>query len=90
MPKEFKENRVKVHEVKEGNVVIEVYKKVNEFTSTVYFDYRTNREFVVGESDMKRGPFCQQRDGWDNAIALAKVMGWISEQHRNIRRGNHI
>lgn len=87
MPVEFKENRVKVHEIREGSVLIEIYKKVNTATSKVYFDYRTDREFIVGEGETRKGPFCQQRDGWDNIIATARVMRWISDQHRKIREG---
>ena len=82
---EFKENRVKVHEIKEGNVVLEIYKKVNTINNKVYFDYRTNREFVVFDNERKRTPNCQQRDLRDNIIALVKAMNWISQQHKVIK-----
>jgi len=81
----FKDNRVKVHEVVSGSVILEIYKKVDARTNKVYFDYRTAREFNVGGDELGRGPYCQQRDLRDNIIALVNVMEWISMQHRNIR-----
>jgi len=81
----FKDNRVKVHEVVSGSVVLEIYKKVDARTNKVYFDYRTAREFNVSGDEVGRGPYCQQRDMRDNIIALANAMEWISIQHRKIR-----
>ena len=80
-----KDNRVKVHEIVEGSVVLEIYKKEDSRNGKTYFDYRTAREFFVGDDEMGRGPYCQQRDMRENIIALVRAMEWISIQHRNIR-----
>jgi len=85
MAEAFKDNRVKVHEVVSGSVILEIYKKVDARTNKTYFDYRTSREFNISGDDVGRGPYCQQRDMRDNIIALANAMEWISIQHRNIR-----
>jgi len=85
---DFKENRVKVYEIREGNVVLEVYKKINPINNKVYFDYRTSREFFIADNESKKTPYCQQRDPRDNIIALCKMMEWISDQHKKIKTEN--
>ena len=84
---DFKENRVKVHEIVVGSVVIELYKKVNPINGKVYFDYSTGREFFLA-GERKIGRFCQQRDLRDDVVALMEAMEWISSQHRNLRNSD--
>ncbi|MDC1299905.1 hypothetical protein N8Z24_00200 [bacterium] len=81
------ENRTVVHEVKVGNVVLEITKKVDGRSGRVYFDYRTVREFVKNNEDT-RGPYCQQRDLRDNIVACVKCMEWISQEHKAIKKLN--
>ena len=78
------DNREVVHEIKIGNVVLEITKKVDNRSGRVYFDYRTVREFTKGNDDV-RGPYCQQRDLRDNIIACVKCMEWISQKHKELR-----
>ena len=81
----IKNDREKVHEIKEGNVILEIYKKVDERSGKVFFDFKTAREFTTESGETVRGQFCQQRDLRNLIIASARAMEWISEQHRSMR-----
>jgi hypothetical protein len=80
-----KDGREKIHEIQSGSVVLEFFIKRDTVNDKVYYDYRTARVFPVGDGEMGRGPFCQQRDMRDNIRALVDGMEWVSDQHRNIR-----
>jgi len=80
-----KDGREKVHEIQEGNVILEFFIKRDPGTEKVFFDYRTVRVFPISKDEMGKGPFCQQRDMRDNIVALCKGMEWVSDQHRDIR-----
>lgn len=80
-----KDGREKIHEVKEGSVILEFFLKRDPNSSKVFFDYRTVREFPINAEELGRGPFCQQRDMRDNIIALCRGMEWVSDQHRSLR-----
>lgn len=85
---ESSENRKIVHEIKVGNVVLEITKKVDGRSGRTYFDYRTVREFFKNNEDV-RGPYCQQRDLRDNIIACVKCMEWISQEHKALRKSSN-
>jgi len=81
----IKNDREKVHEIKEENVVLEIYKKIDERSGKIFFDYKTVREFKTESGEIIRGQFCQQRDLRNLIIAAVHAMEWISDQHRSIR-----
>lgn len=85
MDNAHKDSRERVHEIKVGSVVLEIYKKEDSRNGKTYFDYRTAREFFVGDDEVGRGPYCQQRDMRDNIMAVVKAMEWVADQHRSMR-----
>lgn len=85
-PVNSKDTRNKVHEIREGNVVIEIYEKIEPKSNKVFFDFKVCRAFVVNaEGDESRGPFCQQRDLRELVIAAVRTQIWVSDQHRDMR-----
>lgn len=83
MTENLKDNgREIVHELRHGNVVIEVYEKINPKTGNVYYDYKNYREFFTGDDQVGRGPYLQQRDIRDHVTVLMELMRYISDCHR--------
>ena len=78
----MQDGRDKIHEIREGSVILEFFLKKDANSQKVYYDYRTVRTFPINANEYGRGPFCQQRDMRDNIVALCKGMEWVSDQHR--------
>ena len=85
-----KDGREKVHEIQEGNVVLEFFLKRDPNSDKVFYDYRTVRDFMVSPNERGRGPYCQQRDMRDNIVAICRGMEWVSDQHRYIRESGNL
>lgn len=80
-----RDGRDKIHEIREGSVILEFFLVKDANSRKVYYDYRTVRTFPINANEYGRGPYCQQRDMRDNIIALCKGMEWVSDQHRSYR-----
>jgi len=76
-------------EIRCGNVVFEIFEKIDPKTNKVFFDFKVCRAFVVNaEGDESRGPFCQQRDLRDLIKAAVDTMTWVSDAHRDMRNNS--
>lgn len=81
-----KSGREKVREFQRGSIFAEVYEKVDSNSGKTYFDVKIVREFIV-EGERRRGPYVQQRDLRDVVVVTILAMEFISDRHREIRRG---
>jgi len=80
----YTENGDWVHDVRVGDLVIDIYRKEDKATGQVFFDYRTSRWFMK-DDDWHKNPYCQQRDIGDHIRALVDVQDWIKGQYRRLR-----
>ena len=80
-----RDGRDKIHEIREGSVILEFFLVKDANSRKVYYDYRTVRTFPINPNEFGRGPYLQQRDMRDNIVALCRGMEWVSDQHRSHR-----
>lgn len=82
----------KIHEIKEGPVVVEVFEKrvdLPDIGPRIYYDISLCREFTARESgEIKRGPLVQQRDLDDVIIAVVRAKKVIDARYYENRRSS--
>jgi len=78
--------RVKVMEIQEGSVVIEIFEKPDTQNNRLFFDLTCSREYILRDSrEKKRGPCLHQRDIGDSVIALMSAQKWMNGRVREFR-----
>jgi len=79
-------SKVKIHEVQEGSVVVEIFEKDMQ-GERIYYDIKLCREFRDWNSEeVKRSPMLQQRDMDDALRAILMAKGYIGDKIRHNRR----